>query len=173
MRPHHEQAENADETQIKGDLPASPRLLVYRQKPARPAGIAGSERVSDGARVSRGDLLQLAYDKAPEGAYGVLLSLDGAGRVTLHLPEEGARMSAALISLREIRLPSAYELDDAPNFERFVLVTSARPFAVAVALDAAGALAKQAAAAETSPLLLGPDYGQTSVLLRKAGKGAP
>jgi hypothetical protein len=167
------QAENPEEIGIKGDLPASPRLLVYRQKPGRPGGLVGSERVLDGGHAARGDLLQLAYDKAPEGSYGVLISLDGARRVTLHLPEEGARTSSSLTSVREIRLTSAYELDDAPDFERFVLVSSARPFPVEMVLEAARALAKQGAPAETLPIPLGPDFRQTSVLLHKTGKGAP
>jgi hypothetical protein len=161
----------AEETEIKGDQPIAPRLIVYRQKPGQGTSLAGSERLSDGARAARGDLLQLAYDKAPEGSYGVLLSIDGAGRITQHLPEDGARTSAPLTSIREIPLPSAYELDDAPGFERFVLVTAARPFSVGAALDAARALAGPAA--KTQPLNLGPDYRQFSVLLHKLGKGSP
>jgi hypothetical protein len=158
---------------LKGDAPSSPRLLVYRQRPRQGTGLAAPERLTDGARVARGDVLQLAYDKAPDGLYGVLLSVDGAGRITQHLPEEGARASAPLTSVREILMPSAYELDDAPNFERFVLVTSRQPFAVGLALDAAWALANQDASAQTQPLLLGPGFGQTSLLVHKSKNGAP
>lgn len=117
--------------------------------------------------------MQLAYDRSPDGLFGVLLSVDGAGRITQHLPEEGARASAPLTSVREIPLPSAYELDDAPEFERFVLVTAAQPFAIGVVLDAARALAKHGPSAQTLPLDLGPGFHQTSVLLRKASKGTP
>ncbi len=39
-------------------------------------------------------------------------------------------------------LPSAYELDDAPGFERFFLVYSAKPFDVAAVDPAARALAQ-------------------------------
>lgn len=164
-----------DEITIKGDALRSPRLLVYRQrqKPGSVPGSTASERLGDGAQAASGDLLQLAYDKAPEGLFGVLLSLDGAGRVTQHLPEEGARASAPLTSVREIPLPSAYELDDAPDFERFVLITAPRPFAIAVALDAARALAAQGMAAQKAPLALDADFHQISVLLHKTGKGAP
>lgn len=162
-----------DEVTIKGDELPSPRLLVYRQRPAQEPGSTSSERLSDGCHAARGDLLQLAYDKAPEGLFGVLLSIDGAGRVTQHLPEEGARISSRLTSMREIALPSAYELDDAPTFERFVLVTSAQPFAVATVVNAARALAGQIAAGATAPLVLGPNFRQTSVLLHKTGKGVP
>jgi hypothetical protein len=158
---------------IKGEMLRSPRLVVYRRKAAQASGVPGSERLSDGVRVARGDLLQLAYDKAPDGLYGVMLSIDGAGRVTQHLPEEGARASARLTAIREVPLPSAYELDDAPGFERFVLITSSQPFPVGVALEAAHAVASQGASAQSVPLPLGVDYHQTSMLVRKTGKGSP
>jgi hypothetical protein len=164
----------ADEViQFKGAAPAeAPQLLVYRQ---RAAGMndAQNERLADGALAARGDLVQLAYKRARDGIYGVLLSIDGAGRVTQHLPEEGARQAAPLRSLREIPLPSAYELDDAPGFERFVLVTSSRSFDVATVRDAARSLARRAIDAQTLPLALAPAFHQTSVLLHKTSKGTP
>jgi hypothetical protein len=161
-----------DDVILKGDVLHSPRLLVYRQKTGPVPGSPSSERLYDGAHVARGDLLQLAYDKTPEGLFAVLLSIDGAGKVTQHLPEEGARTATPLTSVLEIRLPSAYELDDAPNFERFLLITSTQSFAVTFALDAARALAG-GPAGKTQPLALGPAYRQTSILLHKIGKGAP
>jgi hypothetical protein len=161
----------ADDEQIgiKGDEARSPRLLVYRQRPGQ---AADSELLSDGTRCARGDLLQLAYDRAPDGLHGVLISLDGAGRVTQHLPEEGAKQAAPLVAVRELRLPSAYELDDAPAFERFVLVTAAQPFAISIVLDAATALAQRGAAARTQPLPLPANFRQTSVSLNKR-EGTP
>jgi hypothetical protein len=159
-------------TTIKGDTVPSGRLLVYRR---RPGGISAgdSELLSDGARGARGDLLQLAYDKAPEGLYGVLISLDGAGKVTQHLPEEGASRASPLIALRELRLPAAYELDDAPGFERFMLVTAAQPFAVATVIEAAHVLARRGSVARTQPLGLPSSFLQTSVLLNKMREGTP
>jgi hypothetical protein len=103
----------------------------------------------------------------------VLLSIDGAGRVSQHLPEEGARTAAPLRAAREIHLPSAYELDDAPGFERFVLVTAAAPFAVAPVVEAARALAGRGEPARAVPLAIAPTFHQTSVLLRKTSKGTP
>ena len=161
-----------EETIIKGEVPRSPRLLVYRHRPGR-ASVGDSELLSDGARGARGDLLQLAYDKAPEGLYGALVSLDGAGKVTQHLPEEGARQAAPLVAIRELRLPSAYELDDAPGFERFVLVTASQPFALAAVLDAAQALARRGPAARAEMLPLPPSFRQTSVLLDKMTEKTP
>jgi hypothetical protein len=162
-----------ESTRIKGErVLGGARLLVYRQR-----GVAANdsqpERLADGARAARGDLLQLAYKMALDGAYGVLVSIDGAGRVTQHLPEPGARSAAPLRSEGEVRLASAYELDDAPAFERFLLISTSEPFPVAVAVDAARSLAVQGPRARTAPLALAPAFHQTSVLLQKTSKGTP
>lgn len=162
----------AEVTTIKGDALPSPRLLVYRQRPGGTAG-GDHELLRDGARGARGDLLQLAYDKAPEGRYGVLISLDGAGRITQHLPEEGVSQAPPLIPVREFRLPSAYELDDAPGFERFVLVTASQPFATKAVIVAAHILSRQGAAARLQALPLPTDFTQTSLSLNKMREGTP
>jgi len=155
---------------FKGKEPSvSPRLWVYRQRTV--ANQDQPERLSDGARAARGDLLQLAYAAGRDGRFGVLLSIDGAGRVTQHLPEPGASAAAALRAPNEIHLPSAYELDDAPGFERFLFITATQPFPVAAALDAARSLARQGQSARTAPLPLPADFHQTSVLLQKTSKG--
>jgi hypothetical protein len=165
-------SEPAEYVGWKGDkaIPSS-RLWVYRQRTV--ANQERPERLSDGARAARGDLLQLAYAAGRDGRYGVLLSIDGAGRVTQHLPEPGASAAATLRSSNEMHLPTAYELDDAPGFERFVLITSTQPFPVASAFDAARSLARQGSSARTAPLPLSPDFHQTSVLLQKTSKGTP
>ena len=142
---------------IKGD--PSPRLYVYRQD------AASAKRLTEGARAARGDLVQLAYT-SPTGGYGVLLSIDGARNVTLHWPDRQNGEAAALKAARETRLPSAYELDDAPAFERFFLVRAATPFTVATALEAARALAAQPSARNQS-LALPPGFEQISLALDK------
>jgi hypothetical protein len=164
--------EPPEQTTSKGnERTPSPRLWVYRQRTV--ANQEQPERLSDGARATRGDVLQLAYAAGRDGRYGVLLSIDGAGRVTQHLPEPGTSAAATLRAANEIHLPTAYELDDAPGFERFLLVTSAQPFPVAAALDAARALAGQGGSARTASLPLPPAFHQTSVLLQKTSKGTP
>lgn len=164
--------QSVEKTTSKGDEARSARLLVYRQRPGR-ISAADFELLTDGARGARGDLLQLAYDKTPEGMHGVLISIDGAGKVTLHMPDEGARQAAPLTAVREIRLPSAYELDDAPGFERFMLVTAAQPFAIAAVIEAAQTLAHRGDAARTQPLPLPRGFVQTSLLLNKMTEGTP
>ncbi|MGQ0508081.1 MAG: hypothetical protein ACT4TC_22510 [Myxococcaceae bacterium] len=96
-----------------------PSVSVYRQSPS------GAELLNDGADVREGDLVQLSY-AAGEARYGAILSVDGAGNVTQHLPEAG-RQAVALGS-GAARLPSAYRLDAAPSFERFIFVTAEEPF---------------------------------------------
>jgi hypothetical protein len=143
----------------KGPEGRATRLFVYRH------GADGDQRLKDGSRAARGDLVQLAY-RSHDGGYGVLLSIDGAGRVTLHWPEKVDGEAVALKSSAENRLPSAYELDDAPAFERFFLVRSATPFPVATAMDAARALAAQPSARKQS-LELPAQFEQISLALDK------
>jgi hypothetical protein len=143
-----------------GPASPAPRLYLYRQ------GAAGAERLTDGARATRGDLVQLAYGSRT-GGYGVLLSIDGAHKVTLHWPDKQDGAAAALKATGETRLPTAYELDDAPAFERFFLVRAATPFTVATALEAARALAAQPSARNQS-LALPPGFEQISLSLDKA-----
>ena len=115
------------DTRIKGGA-ARPALTVYRRTST------GSERLADGDVAHAGDLLRLGYASAGR-AYGVILSIDGRGAVTLHLPPSGD--VAASLAPGGVLLDSAYELDEAPRIERFYFVTSARPFPVAPVLDAA------------------------------------
>lgn len=136
------------------------QLYVYRH-----AG-DGARRLPEGARAARGDLLQLAYATA-DGGFGVLLSIDGAGAVTQHWPEPGGGRAVPLRSGSEVRLPSSYELDDAPAFERFFLVRANEVFDVAPVLAAARALAARAPEARRAPLPLPAQFAQTSFFLEK------
>ena len=65
-------------------------------------------------------------------------------------------------------LPSAYELDDAPGFERFFLVYSAKPFDVSEVDPVARALSLHAAG-ERGVLSLPRGLGQFTLLLKKQG----
>jgi hypothetical protein len=133
-----------------------PRLYVYRR------GAGGNQRLKDGASAARGDLLQVAYGGA---GYGVVLSIDGAGKVTLHWPGNGGGAALA-VKPGENRVPSAYELDDAPAFERFFLVQAKAPFPVATVMDAARALAAQPSARKQA-LALPQGFEQISLALDK------
>lgn len=144
-----------EDARIKG--PAA--VGVYRHRAGR------DERLGDGARAARGDLLQVTY-RAGADRFGALLSIDGRGHVTLHWPE-GTDAAARLDAKGEVRLPSAYELDDAPAFERFVLVSAEVPFPLADVLDAARALAASPRDARARPLAVPAPLHQTSLTLDK------
>jgi hypothetical protein len=144
-----------DDTRAKG----ATRLYAYRaQKDAKPA------RLKDAAPVRPHDTIQLSY-QAADARFGVVLSVDGRGVVTQHLPV-GASAPAQLATGGENNLAQAYELDDAPGFERFFLVTAPRQFALGPVLEAARALASSGDA-RRKPLPLPAGLSQESLLLEK------
>ncbi|MDE2734261.1 MAG: ActD-like protein, partial [Gemmatimonadota bacterium] len=60
--------------------------------------------------------------------FGAILSVDGRGTVTQHLPATGTE---AVPLAAQDTLDVAYELDDAPRWERFYLVAADRRFELA------------------------------------------
>ncbi|PTL75921.1 ActD protein [Vitiosangium sp. GDMCC 1.1324] len=146
-----------DTTRTKG---LEPKLLVHRQTQG-----GAPEPLVDSARARQGDVLQLSYVSAGR-RYGAVLSVDGRGSVTLHFPES---LTGSLeLKGGTVSLPSAYELDDAPAFERFFFVTSDAPFDVNALMDAARQLAQDPGSARNQPLPLPEQLSQTSVTLEKA-----
>jgi hypothetical protein len=111
---------------IKGLKPA---LAVFRKTADH------SEALADGDVARAGDLIRLGY-RAAGRRFGVILSLDGRGQVTVHLPRDGRR-AAPLGGGEVVLLDHAYELDDAPRWERFFFVTSETPFDLAAVVDVA------------------------------------
>ena len=111
---------------IKG---AHPALALYRRISA------GSETLADGAVARQGDLVRVGYRSAGH-AYGVIFSIDGRQTVTMHLPPEGDR-AAPLAREATTLLDRAYELDDAPLWERFYFVAGDAPFDVGPIVAAA------------------------------------
>src|SRR6185503_310143 len=69
-------------TRLKG---LAPQLLLYRE-----AGQAEAERLAPGAVARPHDVVQIAYQAAGR-RYGAIVSVDGRGVVTRHLPATGAR----------------------------------------------------------------------------------
>lgn len=145
-------------TRLKG---LEPHVVVHRRTLDR------SERLRPGERVSAGDVLQLSYVAGGE-EFGAILSIDGAGVVTLHHPEY-ATLPPVLDGEGRVDLPYSYELDDAPSFERFVLVSSDAPLDVDAVLLAAKRLAADGDARD-GDLDLPDDLHQSSILLEKGGR---
>ena len=151
-----------EETRLKG---LAPHLAVFRKT------ASGAEELRAGAPARRADVLQVGYT-AGEAKYGVIFSVDGRGAITWHLPagyQSGPRESPALEMQGQVVLPSAYELDDAPGFERFFLVYSPVPFEVGEVARAARTLTARPAAAERDGLALPQSMGQSALLLKKQG----
>lgn len=139
-----------------------PYLLAFRQTDG-----GGSERLNDQAVVRESDVIQLRLVGAGR-RYGAVLSIDGRGVITGHLPNaDRAERAAALKREGAQTVPDAYELDDAPEFERFVLVTSAEPFDLALLHRAAADLAADAGGRRDGTLRLPGGMEQTWLNLRK------
>ena len=152
-----------DTTRAKG---LAPHLLVYRKRGEQ------IEQLQPGSVASPGDLVQLGYVAAGQ-SHGVIVSVDGRGAVTLHLPEGPADRpgeAGALEPDQEHRLARSYELDDAPVFERFFLVTSSQPFDIGVVVAAAKRLATDPQAAGGAPLDVPGGLRQASFLVGKEAK---
>ena len=152
----------SEDTRIKGpesiDMTKS-QLLIYRK--------ANDEvhliRSGDAAR--KGDLLQVAYVSAGD-PFGVIFSIDGSGAVTLHYPDDDLS-SAMLQPNKQVPLKTSYELDDAPEFERFFFITAPSEINVTEILRQAERLAENPARAREAALDLPKTYGQYSVLVKK------
>jgi len=129
-----------DGERVKG---LRPTLRVYRKAAGK------VERLQDGATTHAGDELQLAYIAAGR-QYGAVASVDGAGHITYHLPATPGP-AVHLSADGETALPSSYELDAAPGFERFVFLSADQPFDASVLADVASGRA--AAPAETKAVI--------------------
>ena len=139
-----------------------PSLVLFRQ-----AG-AGSETLADGAVAHEGDLIRVGY-RAAGRRYGVILSIDGRGHVTMHLPTSGDRA----VSLRRestVLLDQAYELDDAPRWERFYFITASDPFLVAPIAASADRAVALAGGDTPSELPLAAGLEQSIFSLQKESK---
>ena len=133
---------------------------MFRQVPEGLQELGPRDPASPGAQ------LQLAY-AALGRTHGAVISIDGSGGVTLHLPQQGAQ-SKALLPEGTVDLPSSYVLDDALAFERFFLLTAREPFDLAPALEAARVLALDPKRASTAPLDLPRSINQADFLILKA-----
>jgi hypothetical protein len=144
-----------------------PRLLLYRKEGEQVA------QLQPGSSAQSGDLIQLGY-LANGQRYGVIVSVDARGGATLHFPLT-ADAPMALGRGGPVLLDRAFQLDDAPAFERFFLVTTDEAHRAALRVEdvlaAARRLAADSAVAETAPLTLAAGLHQESFLLRKKPRG--
>jgi hypothetical protein len=151
--------ETTSTERLKGQ---EPHLKLFRKTPD------GSEGLEDGARVVAGDIIRIAYLAAGH-PYGLIVSVDGKGAVTLHVPHQGSR-SVRLENDGEVLLDFALELDDAPRWERFFFVTCDTPFDVAPVLEAARQIKIDRPVDQAEKLDLPDDLDQFVISLEKGAK---
>ena len=121
-----------DITRIKG---MEPGISIHRK--------TGSsiDELKDMTKASQGDLLQIGYISTGEYTHGVILSIDGRGSVTLHYPESESGDTLIKVN-RKVMLKRAYELDDSPDYEKFILIISEKPIDVKSVIEKAKILAQ-------------------------------
>lgn len=150
---------------------AGPGLFVFTK------GAQGVDELRDGDVVAAGRLLQIRYGAAAP-RFGAIFSLDGRGAITRHLPVAAARTDVAAtpaggrapaprLAEAGAALGSAYELDDAPGFERFFIVSSPRGFDLEPVETALRELAAAGPGAATQAPRLPGGLEWKSLLLRK------
>jgi len=109
----------------------APELRIFR---------ADDGELTPGDVANTGDVLGFRYH-AQGRDFGALLSIDGTGIVTLHMPkavDDSLDLEEGLVTV-----DLGYELDDAPGFERFFLVLSETPFNLNAVMVAADHLASE------------------------------
>ena len=120
-------ASKAPTERIKGNASektiTTPHISLYRQKGRE------IQALNNGDFARSGDVIQITYN-AGSNEYGVIFSVDGNGNITRHFPENS--WQAAHLEQRndEIPLDFSYELDNAPDFECFIMVTSKKQFSL-------------------------------------------
>jgi hypothetical protein len=146
---------NNEGIRVKGDF----ALKLYRQT------ASGYEELADRARVSPGERFQLKY-RAGNESYGMIFSIDGRGNITLHFPQNG-KASPLLSKKGDVPLLDAFELDDAPGFERFFFVASKNVFNVSDVLAKGEELAGSVDRGLSGRLTLASGLSSASVALIK------
>lgn len=104
-----------NDVRIKGSKVYAPQLFLYQKE--------GEEvkSLSSGSRVGEGDLVQIGYN-SNGGKYGVIFSIDGNHQVTNHFGIDN--LLADKVENKTSYLDYSYQLDDAPGYEVFIMVTS-------------------------------------------------
>lgn len=130
-------------------------LFVYHKT------ATGTELLGPQAQLGTGEEVQLAYFASGK-RFAAILSVDGRGTVTTHLPLHGDQ-AVEIDTTKPELLPYSYKLDDAPDFETMVLVTSDQSFA----LSKIRPFLKGASAEKAGGLALPAEYEFLAVRIAK------
>ncbi|MCJ8311517.1 MAG: hypothetical protein HRU38_02285 [Saccharospirillaceae bacterium] len=115
----YEYKSSSDSIRVKG-LQSSIKIYKKQNDPNTQDSLLTANE-----KLQQGDILQLSYI-AGEDMYGYIFSIDGNGVLTEHLVDN--QQAVLLDHNGEIPLNFAYQLDDAPVFERFILISSKQIF---------------------------------------------
>jgi hypothetical protein len=97
-------------------LTPEPYLNIYRERKGK------IEVMENGGQARPGDILQLVYMSGTY-SHGVIISIDGNGEITLHFPGKSGS-STLLERKKKVQLPTAFQLDHAPHYEKFFFFAS-------------------------------------------------
>lgn len=148
--------ENGAAIRLKG---IKPHFQIYRQTGT------DAEPLTDQDLARENDLLQLSY-VAAGAEYGVLLSIDGRGAVTLHYPDSPYG-DQRLASDGEYALPFSYQLDDAPSFERFYFIAGEEEIPMELVMEEAERVAMSRTGKWVESFRIPEEFTQQSILLLK------
>lgn len=84
----------------------------------------GVAALKTGTKLSEGDLIQIAFNPGQK-QYGLIFSIDGNQNVTNHFGSEEFESEKMLSKINY--LDYSYQLDDAPEFEVFIMISGDRP----------------------------------------------
>ncbi len=143
-------------TRMKG---TNAKMYIYRKAAGK------AELLAPGSKVKKNDLLQIAYQCSGK-RYGTIISIDGRGTVTVHMSGNNGK-ALALECGKKISLSESYQLDNAPYFERFFLISSGSPFMITDILEKAEIFARDTEKASEKLLPAGKDLEQYTILFEK------
>lgn len=149
-------AETAPSIRSKGDVRLNLRVAKIEGTSIR--------SLAPGDVTHPGDVIQLQVSGALQRQEMVVFSIDGRGALTLHYPKHPGELLA-----RDGMLPRSFELDDAPAFERFFLVSGAA-LPMEEVLQAAQKMAARPGADRVDlefPHHFAKDVAQSTFLIRK------
>lgn len=133
------------------------RIELWQKKEGIVANILNN------ALLEKGDVIQIRIHPEKK-CFGVVVSLDGRGTWTTHLPDSGST-SKAIKPGKDEFLDFAYQLDDAPNYEVFWLVTSDKTFNIDTLMNHFKQL--NGSPVPPSSLPLNKSFTQTRISIRK------
>lgn len=146
-----------DTIRIKG---LDSKLLLYRMKGRN------VEEIKNADTAHKGDIVQVGYIATGNFRYGIILSIDGRGTVTLHFPDSTSSGRELPLN-KKVLLNRSYELDDSPHFERFIMVLSDKPINSAEIIEKTKKLAISRDSAINGSVKTGENDAEFSIVIKK------